>query len=86
MFGISVDNTRRKQIEQDLRNAHAELEKRVEERTRDLILAMSELQAEVKMRTQTESVMRELSAKLLRLQDEERRRMRGSCTIAPVKH
>jgi PAS domain S-box-containing protein len=75
MFGISVDNTRRKQIEQDLRNAQAELEKRVEERTRELILAMSELQAEVQMRTQTESVMRELSGKLLRLQDEERRRI-----------
>ncbi len=75
MFGVSVDNTRRKQIAEDLRNAHAELEKRVEDRTRELITAMTELRAEIQMRTQTEAVMRELSAKLLRLQDEERRRI-----------
>lgn len=75
MFGISVDITRRKQIEEDLRDAHAELEKRVEDRTRELITAMTGLRAEIQMRTQAEAVMRELSAKLLRLQDEERRRI-----------
>src|SRR5205823_6313684 len=66
--GASVDITKRKQAE-------VELEKRVEERTHELMLAMAELQAEVQMRAQTETVMRELSAKLLRLQDEERRRI-----------
>jgi signal transduction histidine kinase len=75
MFGISVDITRRKEIEEDLRRAHADLEKRVEDRTRELIVAMAELQAEVQMRSQTEAAMRKLSAKLLRLQDEERRRI-----------
>ncbi|HZQ67549.1 MAG TPA: response regulator [Terriglobales bacterium] len=67
-IGASVDITKRKQAE-------AELERRVEERTRDLIMAMAELRAEVQMRTQTEAVMRELSTKLLRMQDEERRRI-----------
>ena len=75
MFGVSVDITRRKQVEEELRSAHAELEKRVQERTRELILAMAELQAEIQVRSQTEGVMRELSARLLRMQDEERRRI-----------
>jgi PAS domain S-box-containing protein len=56
-----TDITERKQTEEELRNARAELEKRVEERTAELNKA-------------TES-LRDLSARLLHLRDQEARRI-----------
>ncbi len=43
MFGSFVDNTRRKQIEEDLKKARAKLEHKVNERTTELTKAMEKL-------------------------------------------
>ena len=58
----------RKRVEEALRMAHEELETRVEQRTLALHQALDVLQEEMVKR-------RELSAKITRLQDEERRRL-----------
>jgi signal transduction histidine kinase len=61
--------------EADLKEANDELELKVEERTRDLANSLDNLRAEIKVRGQKEEQLRELSARLIRLQDEERRRV-----------
>jgi two-component system NarL family sensor kinase len=60
-FGAARDITVPKQMEVDLREAHSKLEMRVRQRTEELEKVQGDL--------------RELSAKLLQLQDEERRRI-----------
>jgi len=64
-----------KQVERELREARDELEHRVEIRTGELVKTLLSLQAEVKVRKEAEQKLRELSAHLLHLQDEERRRI-----------
>jgi PAS domain S-box-containing protein len=54
--------------EEDLRNAHAELEKRVEERTSELVLANQRLKS-------SEKDLRHLSSRLLSVQEKERKRI-----------
>src|ERR1700730_7291149 len=61
IVGISQDLSSRKQAEEELQNAHAELEKRVQERTAKLASINESLQ--------------KLSAQLIRAQDDERRRI-----------
>jgi signal transduction histidine kinase len=61
MMGISIDVSGRKQAEAALRTTQSDLERRVQERTADLELAQASL--------------RHLSARLLQIQDEERRRI-----------
>lgn len=63
-----------KKIEHELREARDDLESRVEIRTRELVNTLSTLQAQIMVRKEAEEKMRELSARLLHLQDEERRR------------
>ncbi len=70
-----LDLSELKQVERELREARDELEHRVEIRTSELVKTLSSLQAEVKVRKEAELKMRELSAHLLRLQDDERRRI-----------
>jgi PAS domain S-box-containing protein len=65
---IARDITERKQTEARLRAAHDQLEQRVSERTADFQKKNEELQK------QTE-IVRNLSGRLLRLQDQERRRI-----------
>lgn len=60
-FGAASDITRRKLMEEELREAHSKLEWRVKQRTKELERAQNDL--------------RDLSAKLLQLQDDERRRV-----------
>ncbi len=60
-FGAASDITARKQIEEQLRKAQAELELRVRQRTEEL--------------EQVQVDLRDLSGKLLQLQDDERRRI-----------
>jgi PAS domain S-box-containing protein len=61
IVGISQDLSSRKQAEAELQNAHAELEKRVRERTAELASSNQSLQR--------------LSGQLIRAQDDERRRI-----------
>ncbi len=60
-FGAASDITDRKEIEEELREAHSQLEQRVRERTEQLERA--------------QLYVRDLSGKLLKLQDDERRRI-----------
>jgi len=59
----------------ELRKAHNELELQVQQRTQDLSKTVGALQAEVTERKQAENAVRQLSGRLLRSQDEERRRI-----------
>ena len=59
----------------ELEESRVQLEGRVQERTQGLRNALSRLQAEIEIRTEAEKKMRELSTSLLRLQDDERRRV-----------
>jgi PAS domain S-box-containing protein len=72
---ILRDITERRRGEDDLRRAHDELEIRVAERTHQLAESVAELQAEIIARKQAEGSLRELSARILQLQDNERRRI-----------
>ncbi len=75
IVGVTTDVTRRKEAEEELRKSHLELEQKVAERTRDLAASLSQLEAQVAIRQEIEDALRELSARLMRLQDEERRRV-----------
>jgi two-component system, NarL family, sensor kinase len=69
-----IDITDLKRVEVELRTSHEDLERRVEERTQALAASLATLESEVELRRTTERLLRELSARSLRLQDEERRR------------
>jgi signal transduction histidine kinase len=58
-----------------LRSAHDQLEQRVKERTSELSRTNDELTREIKERQRAERDLRNLSAKVLTIQDEERRRI-----------
>lgn len=72
---VVLDIRETKRVNDELRQAQAELERRVNERTRELATAMAALRDEILFRAKTEERLRELSAKVLRVQDEERRRI-----------
>jgi PAS domain S-box-containing protein len=69
-----VDITDRKQVEAELRQSREDLERTVNARTQELAASLASLESEIKLRETTEKSLRELSARTLRLQDEERRR------------
>jgi PAS domain S-box-containing protein len=71
--GKSIDITARKRAEDALRRAHDELESRVKERTAELLKNVALLKSEMEDKAKTEEQLKNLSAHLLRLQDEERR-------------
>jgi PAS domain S-box-containing protein len=70
-----VDLSALKKVERELREARDDLDRRVQVRTRELVNTLSNLEAEVRVRKDAEEKMRELSARLLHLQDDERRRI-----------
>lgn len=55
--------------------ARQTLEQKVDERTRELQAALADLQAEIKVRAEAEEARRRISARMLNIQDEERRRI-----------
>ena len=68
-------NVRLERAEEALRKAHGDLERQVEERTRELENTLSAFREEVRVHQKTEEKLRELSLSVLRIQDEERRRV-----------
>ena len=75
VLGSITDITERKRAEEVLQKAHDELELQVQQRTEQLSRAVDSLRAEIGEREQAQNSLRLLSARLLKLQDEERRRI-----------
>jgi signal transduction histidine kinase len=65
----------RQRAEEELQEAHDELERRVIGRTAELSDALARLKSEAAVREHTEAQLRRLSLRLMTLQDEERRRI-----------
>ncbi|HEX7285309.1 MAG TPA: PAS domain S-box protein [Candidatus Angelobacter sp.] len=72
---ICSDITNQVRAEEELRRAHDDLELRVHERTADLERANLALQGEISERLLAEEEVRKLSARVMRVQDEERRHL-----------
>lgn len=72
---LTTEARQRNHAEDELRQAHDELEQRVNERTAELSQALATLESEIKVREQKEDQLRNLSLRLMTLQDEERRRI-----------
>jgi signal transduction histidine kinase len=68
-------NVRLERAEEALRKAHGDLERQVQERTRELENTLSAFREEVSVHQKTEEKLRQLSLSVLRIQDEERRRV-----------
>jgi signal transduction histidine kinase len=69
------ESIQRLRAEEDLRRAHAELEARIAHRTSQLSEMNQTLHREIAERKEAEQSLRQLSARLLRIQDEERHRL-----------
>lgn len=65
----------RVRVEQQLRAANEQLDLKIQERTSELTHSNQLLHNEIQRRVQTEEMLRKLSARILTLQDEERRRL-----------
>lgn len=72
---ICSDVTNEVRAEDALRKAHDELELRVRERTAELQMSNQALRAEIAERTRAEEAVQELSRRMLRVQEEERRKL-----------
>lgn len=72
---ICSDITEEVRIAEELRKAHDELELRVRERTADLVQSNQFLQTEIAERKQAEKEVQDLSRRMLRVQEEERRNL-----------
>jgi PAS domain S-box-containing protein len=72
---ICSDVTNEVRAEDELRKAHNELELRVQERTAELETSNRHLRAEIAERKRAEEAVQELSRRMLRLQEEERRKL-----------
>src|ERR1700676_124840 len=68
-------NVRLERAEEALRKAHGDLEREVQERTRELENTLSAFREEVRVHQKTEEKLRQLSLSVLHIQDEERRRV-----------
>jgi PAS domain S-box-containing protein len=73
--GVITDITTRKAGEELLRQQHGELERRVQERTRELAESNIALQREIAERVQAEATRNELVRQLVTAEEEERRRI-----------
>lgn len=68
-------NVRLERAEEALRKAQGDLERQIQERTSELETSLSAFREEVSVHRRTEEKLRELSISVLRIQDEERRRV-----------
>lgn len=68
-------NARLERAEEALRKAHGDLERLVQERTRELENTLAAFRQEVSVHQETAQKLRKLSVSVLRIQDEERRRV-----------
>ncbi len=75
IVALTSEAHERLRAEAQLRQAHDELEQRVDERTQELSQALTRLGSEIRVREQKEERLRQLSVHLMTLQDEERRRI-----------
>lgn len=75
VMALTSEAEQRARAETELQRAHDELERRVEQRTAQLSKALSNLESEVTIRQRAEESLRQLSVRLMTLQDEERRRI-----------
>lgn len=73
VVALTLETKERQRAEEALRKAHSDLEQRVAERTLALSQALSTVESEVAERKEAEDRLRHLSARLITLQDEERR-------------
>ncbi|HEV8183147.1 MAG TPA: PAS domain S-box protein [Candidatus Angelobacter sp.] len=69
------DITQEVRAAEELRKAHDELELRVQERTADLVQSNQSLQTEIAERKQAEKEVQDLSRRMMRVQEEERRNL-----------
>jgi signal transduction histidine kinase len=72
---LTGEASERRRAEQELQQAHRDLEQRVQQRTTELSQALARLQAEMGVREKAEDRLRRLSVRLMALQDQERRRI-----------
>lgn len=72
---ICSDITQEVRIAEELRKAHDELELRVRERTADLVQSNQFLQTEIAERKEAEKEVQDLSRRMMRVQEEERRNL-----------
>lgn len=70
---LSSEIRERQRAQRNLQFAHDELEERVQARTHALSEALAQLRAEMDVREHTEEQLRQLSLRLMTLQDQERR-------------
>jgi signal transduction histidine kinase len=75
VVALTTEARERMRAQDELRVAHDQLEERVEERTRELFRTLAQLKAEMAVREEAESQLRQLSLRLMTLQDQERRRI-----------
>jgi signal transduction histidine kinase len=72
---VESSERERRKVEQQLRAANEQLDLKIQERTSELTNTNQLLHREIQRRVQTEEMLRKLSARILSLQDEERRRL-----------
>ncbi|MBO0911783.1 MAG: sensor histidine kinase [Acidobacteria bacterium] len=72
---LTAEASERKRAEVELEQARDQLERRVVERTTELSQALACLESEIVVRKKAEEQLRQLSVRLMNVQDEERRRI-----------
>jgi PAS domain S-box-containing protein len=83
---ICSDVTESVQAEEQLRRSHEELEMRVRERTAELEAANEFLQLEIQERKRAEEEIQELSRRMMRVQEEERRNLARELHDGPTQN
>jgi|GEM_PF-2002731 PAS domain S-box-containing protein len=75
MVGVSIDTTDRKHAEQEMLRSREDLERHVHQRTSELVQKTLEMADQARLLDTANSSLRQLSSRILHLQDEERRRI-----------